>query len=121
MPKKGFMLLEVILSVLVIASGLLFIMRSYSASLKATAVASSLQKACLYLEDKLSELDFKGKIEEGVQDGSFEDDGNYSWHLDAQPLDDKKEVNTVFLTARYKSGSQYRNIGISTYLFNKGV
>lgn len=113
------MLLEVILSVLIIASGLSFIIRSYSTSLKATNIAKSLQRACLFLEEKLFELDMKGNIEEGQTSGVFEGGENYSWYLTAEPLDEKEEINKVGLSVVYGSGRQSRRVSVSTYLRNK--
>lgn len=114
--NKGFMMLEVILSVIIIASALVFILRSYMASLRAVEVSGRIQKACLALEEKLFELDTKGELAEGEESGEFEETG-YGWALSAQPIDDKKKINSVAVEALY-SLKPPRKIKIYTYFRN---
>lgn len=114
---RGFMLLEVVLSMAIIASSLVFIIRSYVVSLRATETSRRMQKACLMLEEKLFELDAKGSIEEGASTGEFEG-GVYSWQLIAAPIDDKKKINAATLEVSRTTGAANR-IKISTYIKNK--
>ncbi|MCX5716139.1 MAG: hypothetical protein NTV07_04665 [Candidatus Omnitrophica bacterium] len=113
------MLLEVILSVVVIATSFVFIMRSYVVSLKATDTARNIQKACLALEDELFELDMKGELEEGESAGDSQD-GAYSWRVYAQPIDDKKEINLVEAETGRRTGTGGK-IKVATYIRNKST
>ena len=117
--KKAFMLLEVIISVLIIASGLMLVVRSYSASLKASRLAAAVSKAGELLEDEIFGADMKGfkdGIEEQNKEGSIDGEPGYNWYLNAAALDTKeKALNTVNMGVTYKFGNQLRVISISTY------
>ena len=117
------MLLEVILSILIIASGVVLVIQSYSTSLKSIDIASALTRACFLLEDKLFELDvagFKDGIKEGESNEAVEGEAHYTFFLGALPLDEKEaiKINKVDLSVLYKRGSQSRTVGISTFLKN---
>ncbi|MDD5449840.1 MAG: hypothetical protein PHO42_04490 [Candidatus Omnitrophica bacterium] len=88
------MLLEVILSVLIIATGVIFIIRSYSASLRASGISTGLTKAVFLLEEKIFDADikdFRGGMKETEDKGSEDD---YAWTLTAQP-DEKEKITSL--------------------------
>jgi len=113
------MLLEIIVSVLIIASGLMLVVRSYSASLKASRIAAAVSKAGELLEDEIFDLDIKGfkdGLEEQNKEGSIDGEPGYDWYLNAAALDTKeKALNTVDMGVTYKVGDQLRVISVSTY------
>lgn len=118
----GFMLLEVILSVLLIGCVLAFVIHSYTTSLKASQMARMLGKACLFVEAKIAELDmagFRDGVKEEETEGSIEGQPDYKWHLSILPLDEEEKISKVNLSVRYKLGSQYRKVGIVTFLKKK--
>jgi len=117
---RGFILLEVMLSVLIIASGVLLVLRSYSTSLKVSQVARGLSRSCFFLEDKLFDADVKG-FTEGFKEedagGVFDEDSSYSWRLSILQNQDwdtlcsadikvfwKKQVVGALTFLRYKEG-----------------
>ncbi|NQU73138.1 MAG: hypothetical protein HQ547_00305 [Candidatus Omnitrophica bacterium] len=122
--EAGFMLLEVIMSVLIIASGIIFVVRAYSTSLKATETARVLTKACFLLEEKLLELDiegFKEGVEEGESSTTIEEEQHYRCNLAVWPLDDEEglKMNKVNLSVEYRKGNQGREATISTFRKSK--
>lgn len=116
----GFLLLEVILSVLIIGSVLMLVVRSYSASLKACQVAGGLSKACGLLEDKIFDLDvrgFTGGIGEASDSGAFEGEPGYKYNISVNPMGDKKKLNKVGLQVVWKR----HTINVWTFLkFKEG-
>ena len=116
--KGGFMLLEVILSVIIISSAALFIIRSYSTSLRAADLAHRLTKACLLLDEKLATVDMQGSIEEGESLGSFEGEEYYDWSISSSPLDatETPKINAVYAEVTYQKGTQKRSVDVATYV-----
>lgn len=119
--NKAFMLLEVLLSLLIISSGIVFIIQSYSTSLRAAQVTSALTKACFILEDKLFVQDIKGfrdGIKEGDESDAVEGEKYYWFDFSAHPLDETqaKKINRVDLSVSYSKGSLKRKVGITTLL-----
>ena len=118
--NKGFLLLEVILSILVIAFGVVFVIRAYTTSLRGAEITKALTRACFLLEDKLFEVDIKGfgdGIIEGESNGVIEEDEDYNWDLAVRPLDDKEQlkINAVDLNMVYIKGRYNKKVGISTF------
>ena len=118
--NAGFLLLEVILSVLIIGFVLMLVVRSYSVSLKACQVAGGLSRACGLLEDKIFDLDikgFSGGIKEENDSGIFEGDPGYAYNISVNPIGDTKKINKVDLQATWKR----HTISVWTYLkFKEG-
>ncbi len=117
------MLLEVILSILIISSGVVLVLQSYLTSLKSIDMTNGLTKACFLLEDKLFDLDvngFKGGVKEGESNEAVEGEDNYTFACSASPLDDKEQIkiNKVGMSMFYKKGNQNRMINVSTFLKN---
>jgi hypothetical protein len=84
--KKGILLLEVMVSIVVITAGLLFVMRVYSTAREALERSRSFFRDSLLLEEKMFDFEEKGIIEEGTDSGSFQDAKKYSWQVNAQAL-----------------------------------
>jgi len=84
--KKGVLLMEVMVAIVVITGGLLFVMRVYSTAKEALDRSRDLFKYSFLLEEKMYDFEEKGVIEEGKKDDSFQDAKKYSWVAEASPL-----------------------------------
>ena len=84
--KKGFLLLEVMVSIVVITGGLLFVMRVYSTAKNALNISRALFKHSLLLEEKIFDFEEKGMIAEDTDRGSFRGTKDYSWEVEATAL-----------------------------------
>ncbi len=118
MDKRGFLLFEVMVSIVVITVCLLFVARSYSSSTNAIRKSRELIRAALLLENKMWELEQIGEIEESRVEGNFEEDENYSWIMSAQRMEDT-DLNLVRLEILETEAPERGKYSISTYLKNK--
>ena len=84
--KKGILLLEVMVSIVVITSGLLFVMRVYSTAKEALDRSRDMFKYSFLLEEKMYDFEEKGAIEEGRAEDHFPEARDYSWSVDAVSL-----------------------------------
>ena len=84
--RKGILLLEVMVSIVIITSGLLFVMRVYSTAKTALDMSRSFFRDSLLLEEKMFDFEEKGVIEEGSDSGRFQDAKDYSWQVNTEPL-----------------------------------
>ncbi|MDD5680591.1 MAG: hypothetical protein PHI59_05075 [Candidatus Omnitrophica bacterium] len=115
--KRGFMLLEVILSVFVVTVGVVFVISSFITSIKAFK-ASKVYLTALYLvEQKLWEYEEKGKIEEGRTSGKFDDYKDAEWDIEAKEVDDLPLYETA-AAINIKDEDVKRRFKVTTY-FNK--
>lgn len=117
-PKKGFLLLEVIISIVIITAGILFIVRSYSSSKNAIEKSRELFEASLLLEKKMWEFEEKGEIEEGEKTGDFEDEEGYSWNMKAS-RPENSDLNLAVLSVFQTENPLDTSYSVSTYLRNK--
>ncbi len=115
---KGFLLFEVMISIVIIATGLLYVARSYSSSKDSLQRSTGIVKTSLLLEKKMFEFEEKGEIEEGEKSGDFEEDEEYSWEITAEFKEDLN-LNLVTLEVFQKKDRDKTGYAISTYLKSK--
>ena len=120
--KKGFLLLEVIVSIVIITSGLLFVMRVYSTSRYAIQRSLVLFESSLLLESEMFEFEEKGKIESDYKDGrQFPHDSPYSWSIKTEELPkdpvlgQKLNLNIVTLEVSRHKDREEKKSYISKY------
>ena len=121
--KRGFLLLEVMASIVIITGGLLFVMRVYSVARMALERSHSLLKNSLLLEEKAFDLEEKGIVEEGTDTGHFSGSNDYSWQVNAYPLSaddpDLSDLNVLSLGVFNNKASSSDKYYIFTYLDKK--
>ena len=84
--KRGFLLLEVMASIVIITGGLLFVIRVYSTARMALERSHALLKNSLLLEEKIFDFEERGVIEEGKGQGHFPGSNDYFWEVEADTL-----------------------------------
>ncbi len=121
--RRGFLLLEVMVSVIVITGGLLFVMRVYSTAKEALDRSRTLFKNSLLLEEKIFGFEEKGIIGEGTQAGRFDEMKDCSWEVKAYPLSlddiDLNDLNVVELDVFNNKVSPPNKYYLVTYLYKK--
>ena len=76
--QKGFLLLEVIVSIVVLVSGLVFVSLSFSASKKLIQKSDTLFTSALALREKLYDAEQPGA---GSASGAFDDHPGLEWRM----------------------------------------
>lgn len=113
--NKGFLLLEIMISVSILSLGILLVLNSFMRPVRAAELSKDYFKAGLLLEGKLLEL-YNSDIEEGMSKGEFSDfDNRFSWELDAVKSEDGfcKEVN---LKVFWHEKNKEEDLSILTYI-----
>lgn len=146
--RRGFVLLEVILSIVILGLAMAAVLRSFTLSLSAARKAQVVTKACFLAEQILEEYEVippqgdhaEGDFSEGIEeDYSSEDEAgtemyrNYYWTMDAEEVEvdyedisferDREEfeaLTKVTVTIIYDNNRQKRftPVRIETYLSN---
>jgi len=84
---RGFLLLEVMVSIAVIAGGLVFITRAYSTAKYVAQRSSVLFNSCLLMESRMFEYEEKQKIKDDFKGGNdFSENRDYSWLIESVPV-----------------------------------
>ncbi len=120
--KKGFLLLEVIVSIVIITSGLLFVMRVYSTARYAIQRSLVLFESGLLLESGMFEFEEKGKVESDLKEGKqFPQYSPYSWSVKTEEapkdpvLGQKLDLNIVTLEVSRHRDREERKSYVSRY------
>ena len=119
MNKKAFLLFEVLVSVAFIATALIVITRSYSASKNSIRKSSELVETSILLENKMFEFEEAGQTEELDAGGDFGEGSLYAWQIKSSKAEGINNVNMVQLDVfkeKYPDRTRYQ---IVTYLKNK--
>ena len=123
MNKKGFLLFEVMVSIVIVTTGLLFIMHSYSTSKKSIEKSKEVFKISLLLESKMWEYEAAGEIAEERDSGDFEEEEGYSWEVDVKPVESEdglgliSKLNALRLSVFEEKERKSTEYAVSTYLF----
>ena len=137
--ERGFTLIEVLLTVVILVVGIVGILRAYTTLVNGLEIAKFNIEAVSLLRARLAVIEQKG-IEEGMSPGSsggtFPDAAGWSWALDTTTLvfnidtkDRKKglpaglldSLNELKLQVINNEARQPRAVSIMTYADNKGA
>ena len=113
--NKGFLLLEIMISVSILSFGVILILNSFMRPIMASQLSKDYFNAGYLLEEKMLEL-YSGNLEEGGSNGAFNGfDARFSWDLDVVRLEEIpcKEINLKVL---WKEKNKEEGLSISTYI-----
>ena len=116
--RGGFLLLEVLISVILISVGLVYVVRSLSISSRAIETTARFLKSVTLLEERMWDLEAKGTIKKGTEEGAIEQDPEYSWRVEAEKAEDLP-LNIVKLIIQWKDRAGKQGASIITYLWNE--
>jgi Tfp pilus assembly protein PilE len=126
--RRGFLLLEVMVAVVIVAAALIYVTRVYSTANKIVKRSQTMFEYGLLLEGKMFEFEEGGAIK-GIKDtkeetGALEDHEGYFWNMSAVKLsaenpDIKLDINRTTLDMyQQKKAQQADKYSIVTYLKN---
>jgi general secretion pathway protein I len=111
------MLLELIVSLAILSSGLLAITRSFILSLETSNHSRLYSTASMLAEEKLAELEESLQVPDGTTYGSFgEPYSRFSWNLEVEPSSNQN-LKHVRITVSWKERGLEKRAGLSTLLY----
>jgi len=124
--NRGFLLFEVVVSIVIITAGILFIMRSYSSSKDSIARSGEILRTSLLLEDKMWEYEAMEEVGSDKDSGDFEDAEGYAWEMEAEPpevegFDMDPKYNVIRLSVFKEREKEKTEYTIWTYLKYKFI
>ena len=113
---RGFTLVEVMVSVTILAICFVLILNSFVRSTLATELSDDFFRSTLLFEDKLYEM-CNTELDEGFQDGVFSNFGNrFSWRLHVVKLEELP-IKETELEISWNQGSKKKSTSALTYLY----
>ena len=123
--KKGFTLVEVLISVIIISIGGIFILQAFAQEVSALAVSRDSIKATLLLKEKMMELEREinevGNLNKISLTGKFSEvkEKDFTWVLDLFRCDFSENLIKVRLTCFWQSRGKMRNVTLETFVREK--
>lgn len=122
--NKGFLLVEVLITVVILSVGLTLIARSLITGIKSLEIIKQYTTGYSLLEEKLWDIERKYFIESGLNKEEYfpepYQDSRYS--LETENIKDNEEkgmLNKVLLSVNWPTKGSRRAIFVVTYLFDK--
>ena len=121
---KGFTLIEVVVAIAILGIGLIVIIELFSGGLRLARTSIEYTEAVNYARMKMEELGVKQTMEEGSEEGEFDD--TFRWQVETKKVDilpaqtgtDYKPPVDLFqvkVNVFWKSGSKERSTTLETY------
>jgi len=122
--EVGALLIEVLLTITVMTGGLVLIIQSFTASLRASVHMSAYSTATLLANNKMTELFEEGSVKDGLSETNafskpYEE---FQYQLRTKNIKNGNEpgfYNEVELTVSWLSGKKERQILLTTFLPNR--
>ncbi|MDP2920768.1 MAG: hypothetical protein Q8O12_00160 [Candidatus Omnitrophota bacterium] len=114
--NKGFLLLEILISVSILSFGVILILNSFIGPIMASQLSRDYFNAGSLLEEKMLELHSGKEVEEGSSKGGFSGpEAKFSWDLNVVKLEEIscKEVSMKIL---WKQKNKGQDFSILTYI-----
>jgi prepilin-type N-terminal cleavage/methylation domain-containing protein len=122
--KRGFTLIEVVISLAILGAGLMVIIELFAGGLRVGRASGEYTQATQYARMKMGELALKPPAAEGVEEGEF--DESYRWKAETRRVDllpfekdiDFKppvELFHIKLDVIWKSGLKERSMSVESY------
>lgn len=112
--NRGFLLLEVMVSVAVLSVGILLILNSFVRSLRAIEFSENYFKAGLIAQEKIYEMGCAGG-NRALADGVLADFGNkFSWHMDAVRIEEEA-IDEIMFKVFWNERNIQHDFSVVTY------
>ena len=124
MRTRGFSLIEIVVALGLLATGLIGVIRLFPVGLRASKRSEVVSKAALLAQQQLEELKLKGYaalVADPPQVPLSGASGKYQWSLvvasvDAPGLPTPNELRAVTITVQWPEGGQQRSTAVTTYV-----
>jgi len=122
--RKGSLLLEALLSIVILSTSLTVIIQAMTSSLRATVYSAEYTRALVLLEDQFFGYFLEGHVEDAIQEKLPFPYPNqkFSYTLDTQNLESypNNHLNEMRFGVSWKSGQKDNKIVLTTFLMRSG-
>ena len=118
---SGFTLLEVLVAMAILATGLVALLESHAFSIQSSEYARKMTIAMSLARYKITEIEIGGFPSIGTEDGDFQEDfpdlyPDYRWHLEVQENNFWSYVREVYITVFWQEGELQRSFELADFV-----
>ncbi|MBF0522515.1 MAG: prepilin-type N-terminal cleavage/methylation domain-containing protein [Candidatus Omnitrophica bacterium] len=115
MNNKGFTLIEVIVAIGLLSTGIVFVLQSIAFSARSAGLSNDMAKAVLLAQDKLQEIEIKEK-QKVIVPGAVKDAKDiFDWEYTIKDSDTFKGLCPVTFTATWQRHGKQEMLEFETY------
>jgi len=118
--NNGLTLVEVVLSIGILAVGVTAVIQGISFCVRTSAVSSDMVKAVFLAEDILQNLDFLAQTSQQIDVSFANKTDNLAWRYNTIDLQDGSGLRQIELALEWERLNTHQNFTILTYLSNFG-
>lgn len=125
--RAGFTLVEALITLLLVAVVLPFVMKGVSASAQLGVLADRRAEAGALADTRLAEAMLTGEWEEGDSAGEFDprvygsEAGGYTWYLLVEDWQSKTAYREVTVIVTWLQAGQEQNVALSTVVYAEAL
>jgi prepilin-type N-terminal cleavage/methylation domain-containing protein len=118
--ERGFTLVEILATFVLIAVILPVVMEGLSLSMKLGSKSKRQIEAGALAETKLTELLLSGDYDDGDQSGEFDtEDINYKWSLEVEDWEEEDSMQQLTMTVDWTNGSEINHsVSLTTLVYS---
>lgn len=110
--RRGFLLFEIMISIIVILAIVIFVVSSYSASTRSIRRSAELLKISNLTVNRMWDFESTGEVKEGAWEG---EDGPYRWTAASVPVNNTG-INKLMISFSDRTRPSDYRYSVSTYL-----
>lgn len=124
---RGFTLVEALITLLLVAVVLPFVMRGVSASAQLGVLADRKAQAAALADTRLAEALIAGDWEDGDAGGTFDPEvygsetAGYAWYLLVDDWENQTAFQEVTVVVTWQQRGKEQNVALSTVVFAEGL
>jgi len=126
--KKGSLLIEALLSIVIISTSITLIIQAMTASLRSMVFSTEYTEAVLMLDNEMFRIISKGQVSSGVSDEYVDDsEEKYKYVLESDVWEDEilssdsgnNRLNEAKIVVSWKRGAKENNVSFNAILFGE--
>lgn len=118
--KKGYLLLETVVSIAVVAIALVVILRSLASSLRASKISQEYFSATLFLNNKICELEEKVRLKGGLDTSDSKEEAlagtGYKLSVSVKKIEEAENLANVKAVIFWENLKRSEHIEVETFM-----
>ena len=119
--KDGFTLVEILVTLAILASVLPAILQAFTSAARNQGLSDNTTTALYLLKFRMAEIEMEGYPEVGEEDGEFGENTRYTWNSVVEDVDSEEveNIRKVQVTVSWLHRNAQRSMSMSTYIADR--
>jgi len=119
--RKGFTLIEILISLAIIAVALPPLLRAFTHASRSQKRTLNETTALYLMKYQMEQIELEGFPEVGEDEGEFSEGSRYTWSSNIEEVQDIEGLRKVTVTITWQEEGQEKSISMTTYMANREI